>query len=330
MHEGLAIVLIRHPFSLAAGQTRRHPVRVDVQIAMICGRLAACGRESQCPVGSRSGPCIIARRLKAAAKAYHVASSAAAAAGAKFQEDTGLMRVGILLTLLAPILLAAQAAAAQTSAQAAHKPPAILLVGASGMIGSRILNEAASRGHDVLAAARHPEKIISGPNIHPLKLDATDTKGFIEAAQRVDVIVLATSPRGGGDPMAQAKAVADAAIATARATHKRLMVVGGAGSLNLPDGRRVVDTLPQNYQPEALAMRGVLDALKASDTNWTFFSPPMSIAPGAHTGKYHLGTTLLLTDEKGASRISAEDYADALVSELEKPAHVRSQMTAAY
>jgi uncharacterized protein len=198
------------------------------------------------------------------------------------------------------------------------------------MIGSRILNEAVSRGHYVIAASRHPEKIAAGPNIHPVKLDATDEKAFVAEAKHADVIVLATSPRGGGDPLAEAKAVSDAAIATARATHKRLVVVGGAGSLNYPDGRRVVDTLPTAYRAEALAMRNFLDTLKASDINWTFFSPAFSIAPGTRTGKYHLGTTTLLSDTKGESRISAEDYADALVNELEVPAHVRSQMTVAY
>jgi putative NADH-flavin reductase len=240
------------------------------------------------------------------------------------------MRGGILLTLFTTVLVAAQTAGAQT-AKPEHKPPTILLVGASGMIGSRILKEATSRGHLVLAASRHPEKIATGPNIEAVKLDATDPKAFAAEAKHADVIVLATSPRGSGDPVAQANAVAHTAIATARATHKRLVVVGGAGSLNLTDGRRVVDTLPQNYQAEALAMRGVLDTLKTTkDVDWTFFSPPMSIAPGTHTGKYRLGTTVLLTDDKGQSRISAEDYADALVSELEKPEHVRSQMTAAY
>ncbi len=240
------------------------------------------------------------------------------------------MRVGIFLTLLATVATVFQPAAAQTSSKPEHKPPTVLLVGASGMIGSRILKEATSRGHYVIAATRHPEKIATGPNIEPVKLDATDEKAFIAAAKHADVIVLATSPRGGGDPVAQATAVADAAIATARATHKRLVVVGGAGSLNLPDGRRVVDTLPPKYQSEALAMRGVLDKLKTTDVNWTFFSPPMSIAPGTRTGAYRLGSTVLLTDAKGESRISAEDYADALVNELEKPAHERSQMTAAY
>jgi len=240
------------------------------------------------------------------------------------------MRVRLLLAVLAIAATTLQPAGAQTAPKTEHKPPSILLVGASGMIGSRILNEATSRGHYVIAASRHPEKIAAGPNIHPVKLDATDEKAFEAEAKHADVIVLATSPRGGGDPLAEAKAVSDAAIATARATHKRLVVVGGAGSLNYPDGRRVVDTLPDAYRAEALAMRNFLDTLKASDINWTFFSPAFSIAPGAHTGKYRVGTTTLLADAKGDSRISAEDYADALVNELEKPAHVRAQMTVAY
>jgi uncharacterized protein len=245
------------------------------------------------------------------------------------------MRVGILRLLSRPLGLAglallASAAFAQPGPPAQHKPLTILLVGASGMIGSHVLNEAVSRGHHVTAASRHPEKIAPGGNVRAVKLDATDEKAFIALARHADVIVVATSPRGGGDPGKEAKAVGDAAIATAHATHKRLFVVGGAGSLNLPDGKPVVDTLPKAYQGEARAMRGVLDSLKASDVDWTFFSPAMSIVPGTRTGKYHLGTTTLLSDDKGQSRVSAEDYADALVNELESPTHSHSQMTIAY
>jgi uncharacterized protein len=108
------------------------------------------------------------------------------------------------------------------------------------------------------------------------------------------------------------------------------VVIGGAGSSNYPDGRRVVDTLPTAYRAEALAMRNFLNTLKASDINWMCVSPVFAIAPGTHTGKYRVGTKTLLSDAKGESHISAEDYADALVNELEKPVHVRSQMTAAY
>jgi hypothetical protein len=238
------------------------------------------------------------------------------------------MRVGILGALFAAIVAIAPPAPAQTPKKT---PPTILLVGASGMIGSRILAEASSHGHYVIAATRHPEKIAAGPNIHPVKLDATDETAFVAEARHADVIVLATSPRGGTDPLQEAKAVSDAAIATARTTQKRLVVVGGGGSLNLPDGRPVVDTLPPAYQGEARAMRAVLERLKTTtDVDWTFFSPPMSIAPGTHTGKYRLGNTVLLSDANGQSRISAEDYADALVKELEKPEHARAQMTIAY
>jgi putative NADH-flavin reductase len=213
---------------------------------------------------------------------------------------------------------------------AERKPATILLVGASGMIGSRILTEAAGRAHPVIAAARHPERIASGPNIRAVQLDATDVQAFIALAREADVIVMATSPRGGDDPMKEARSLGDAAIAAARAMGKRLIVVGGAGSLKLPDGRSYADTLPSTYRAEALAMRAVLDSLKASDVNWTFFSPASQIAPGKLTGKYRIGTTVLLSDQNGQSAISAEDYAQALVNEIETPAHLRAQMTIAY
>jgi putative NADH-flavin reductase len=237
-----------------------------------------------------------------------------------------------LLSLgLAFILVVATPSFTQAAAPAAHKPLSIVLVGASGMIGSRILAEASSRGHHVLAASRHPEKIAQGPNITPVKLDATDKKAFSLVARKADVIVMATSPRGGGDPVTEERAVADAAIMAAHTTGARLVVVGGAGSLNLPDGKPLVDTLPPAYQGEARAMRAVLDSLKTmSDIDWTFVSPPFSIAPGTRTGHFQLGSTVLLKDDKGQSRISAEDFAVALVDELESPAHRRAQMTVAY
>jgi uncharacterized protein len=234
-----------------------------------------------------------------------------------------LSRRWLVSTLLAVAALA-------HAGQPVVVPVRILLVGASGMIGSRILAEAAARGHPVIAAARHPDRIAAGPNIRVVQLDATDVQAFTALARDADVIVTAVSPRGGGDPMQEARAVADAAISAARATGHRLIVVGGAGSLNLPDGRPLAETLPPAYRGEALAMRAVRDSLKASDINWTFFSPAASIAPGARTGKYRLGTTVLLSDHNGDSRISAEDYAKALVDEVESPAHQRAQMTIAY
>jgi putative NADH-flavin reductase len=242
---------------------------------------------------------------------------------------TFLARV-VQLFAVAGVTVLAGVAPAQSPPATQGKSMTILLVGASGMIGSRVLAEATSRGHHVIAAARHPEKIAAGPNVKAVKLDATDNAALTALAKDADVIVSATSPRSGGDPVQEAKAVGDSAIAAAKATGKRLLVVGGAGSLKFPDGRAVVDTLPAAYRGEALGMRGVLDSLKASDVNWTFFSPAMSIAPGKKTGKYRLGTATLIADDKGQSKISAEDFAHALVNELESPKHERSQMTIAY
>jgi uncharacterized protein len=244
--------------------------------------------------------------------------------------------LGQVLPVTALTLLAQQSFAAcdfdSAKSATASNPKSlhILLVGASGMIGSRVLSEATSRGHCVIAASRNPEKIKAGPNVKAVKLDATDQSALTAEAKKADVIVSATSPRGGGDPVKEAKAVGDAEIAAAKAAGKRLMVVGGAGSLNTPDGKRVVDMLPPQYQGEARAMRGVLDSLKASDIDWTFFSPAMSISLGKRTGEYQLGTTTVLYDAQKKSAISAEDFAHALVNELEKPAHRKAQMTIAY
>lgn len=224
----------------------------------------------------------------------------------------------------------APAADATPPPAAEAKPATILVVGASGMIGSRIALEAASRGHQVIGAARNTEKIPQNANIRAVKLDATDIPAFTELAKDADVIVSAVSPRGGGNPTEEATAIANADIAVAKATGKRLIVVGGAGSLNRPDGTPVVDGLPDRFKPEANAMRAVLDLLKASDVEWTFFSPANSIKPGERTGKFQIGTTTLLSDAEGNSNISAEDYAVAMVNEIEKPEHIRSQMTIAY
>jgi putative NADH-flavin reductase len=181
-----------------------------------------------------------------------------------------------------------------------------------------------------VAAARHSANIKSGANVKAVNLDATDKVELIALAKDADVIVSATSPRGGGDPIQEAKVLGEAVIAAGIATRKRIFVVGGAGSLKKPDGTYVVDGMKGGpYLGEALGMRGVLELLKASDTNWTYFSPALSIAPGQRTGKYLLGTDTVLTNDKGESKISAEDFAKAVIDELETPQHLKSQMTIA-
>jgi uncharacterized protein len=112
--------------------------------------------------------------------------------------------------------------------------------------------------------------------------------------------------------------------------NKRLIVVGGAGSLNVAPGVQLVDTptFPKVARPTSLAQRETLDILRASDIAWTFFSPSEHITPGRRTGKYRLGTDQLLTNDEGESFISMEDYAVALLDEIEQPRFIRQRFTA--
>lgn len=206
----------------------------------------------------------------------------------------------------------------------------IFLIGASGMIGGRILAEAVARGHEVVAGARNPDKIAKARGVTPEKIDLADGAALARLAGAADVIVSAVSPRGGGDPVAEAKANGAAVMAAATATGKRLVMVGGAGSLNLPDGGAVLDHVPEPYRAEATGLKAVYGALKGSALDWTFFAPAGMIAPGARTGTFRLGKDVLISAPDGTSSISAEDYAVALVDELERPANRRSIMTIGY
>lgn len=206
----------------------------------------------------------------------------------------------------------------------------IFLLGASGMIGSRILAEAVSRGHEVVAGARHPEKIAAAKGVTPVKADLADAAALARHAAAADVIVSAVSPRNGGDPAAEAGAIGAAVMAAARASGKRLAMVGGAGSLNLPDGSPLLPHVPEPYQAEARGMKAVYQALKGSDLDWVFFAPAGMIAPGNRTGKFRLGHDVLISAADGTSSISAEDYATAFIDELEKPKTRRAIMTIGY
>lgn len=203
----------------------------------------------------------------------------------------------------------------------------ILLLGASGMVGSRILAEAAGRGHEVIAAARSPEKIAQFPGVTPVKADAHDAATFAGYAAGADLVIGAVSPRNGGDALAEATAYAEALIA---AKPKRVIMVGGAGSLSLPDGTPVVNVLPQEYVAEARGMKAAWDLLAQSGLKWTVLAPSAQIAPGERTGDYAVGGTTLLSDSKGNSHISAEDFADAVINEAEQNALVGRLATVGY
>lgn len=200
----------------------------------------------------------------------------------------------------------------------------IAIYGASGMIGSRVAAEAVSRGHEVTGITRSGGEQPAG--VRAVVGSANDAASVKEVASSVDVLVSAMGPsRTGGDPQEFVDAVGTLIDAAGGA---RLLVVGGAGSL-VVDGKRLVDDpeFPEIYRREALTVAGVLDTLRATpaEVDWTMLSPAQVIAPGERTEVFRLGL-----DEPVGHEISAEDYAVALLDEIEKPAHPRRRFTLGY
>ena len=202
----------------------------------------------------------------------------------------------------------------------------IIVVGGTGMVGSRIVAEAAARGHEVTAASR-TGTAAGTPGVTSVALDATDRHAVAALAADADAVVSAIGPsrEPGGDPNAFAETLVALAAAVAPT---RLAVVGGAGSLLAAPGVRLVDTpdFPEIYKAEALAGAASLEALSALelDSPWTYLSPAPVIAPGERTGRY-----VVADNTPAGESISAEDFAVALVDELEKPSHDRRRFTVA-
>ena len=210
----------------------------------------------------------------------------------------------------------------------------VILIGASGFVGSAILNEALYRGHKVTAISPNPEKItVSNPNLTVVKGDATDPDTLAELAKSKDAVISAYNP-GWGNPRQYEETLENypkIVEGTRRAGVKRLLIVGGAGTLFVAPGLRLVDTgnLPAEWLPGVKSMgEFYLDYLmKEKDVDWIFFSPAGNLGnmgqngPGKRTGKF---------DEKGESFISVEDYAYAMIDELEQENHHYERFTAAY
>jgi len=214
----------------------------------------------------------------------------------------------------------------------------VVLYGATGMIGSRILKELLSRGHTVTAVVRDPSTLQARKNLTIEKGDLLDPASIAKLAWGADVIVSAYAPPSGpqGPDPSKANQLCDAARAliagARRAGSPRIIMVGGAGSLEVSPGQQLVDlpSFPDAYKPVALAHRDALRILRESDLNWTSFSPAAAIQPGERTGRFRLGLNALISDGKGNSSISAEDYAVALVDEVEQARHTRQRFTIGY
>ncbi|MFC7258815.1 NAD(P)-dependent oxidoreductase [Streptomyces lutosisoli] len=210
----------------------------------------------------------------------------------------------------------------------------LVLFGATGMVGSRIVTEASARGHQVVAVSRSGQSPI--PGVTATAADASDPAKVAELAAGADAVASAcVPPRDGSDPREPFLAINRSLVEGVRqAGVRRLLVVGGAGSLEVAPGQAVVDQpgFPEAYLLEALAHRDALAYYRTVDDglDWTYVSPAAEIAPGERTGTFRIGGDRMLTDDHGNSRISAEDYAIAFVDELEKDAHPRARMSVAY
>jgi putative NADH-flavin reductase len=202
----------------------------------------------------------------------------------------------------------------------------VAVLGASGKGGSQITRELVSRGHHVVAIARNPDKLPSGDGITPVQGDASDADALARQIAGVDAAISAVHFDIPASTLLSA---------VKKAGVNRLLVMGGAASLNNADGVRLYDTpgFPENIKPFVLPAIHFLDDLrKETEVDWTFFSPAMLIFEGPRQGpgSFRLGKDELVTDANGESKISYADYAIAMVDELEQHNHSRSRFTAAY
>ena len=201
----------------------------------------------------------------------------------------------------------------------------IAVIGASGNAGSRITTELARRGHSVTAIARHPEKIAAQANVTPTRGDVMDQSGLARLLAGHDAAISSVHFLA-SDPAKLIGAAKEAKVG-------RYLVVGGAGSLEVAPGVRLVTTpgFPVVYKAEAEKGAAFLDLLRAEkELNWTFLSPSALFTAGERTGKFRLGIDQLLTSADGKSSISFEDFAVALADEIERPAHIRQRFTVGY
>ena len=214
----------------------------------------------------------------------------------------------------------------------------LVLFGATGNVGQRVAAEALRRGHEVVGVVRDPAAVKSpDPRVRLVKGDATNADNIAEIVRGADAVVSAISPRPNarGLPAPSLRANARALIKGLRAAGvKRVLYVGGASSLEVAPGKALADTpdFPEIYKAEAKEGREALAVWRdeAKELDWTYLSPAAEIAPGERTGKYRTTGDQLLVDAKGRSFITFEDYAVAVLDELERPQHVGQRFGVAY
>jgi uncharacterized protein len=201
----------------------------------------------------------------------------------------------------------------------------VALIGATGRIGTKITAELLKRGHSVTAIVRNPEKAPDEPNLRLVKADVTDTDRTAALVRGHDAVI-SSAPFIPGISAKVLETVRKSGV-------KRYIAVGGAGSLKAADGKLVMDNpqIPAEWLPPIKEGAELLKLLKVdSQLDWTFFSPAVNIGPGERTGKFRLGLDEVVSAPDGKSSISYDDYAIALVDELEQGKHIRKRFTIGY
>jgi uncharacterized protein len=211
----------------------------------------------------------------------------------------------------------------------------IALIGATGFVGSAILKEALDRGYEVTAMMRNPDKLTPHAKLLPKKGNVYNEDEVTRLVTGHDAVISAFNPGWSNPDIYNQQIRGTQAIINGvkKAGIKRLLFVGGAGSLEVKHGVQSVDLpgFPIEYKQGALATRETLSMLrKETDLEWSFLSPSADVFPGQRTGKFRLGADQLLTNAQGESRISVEDYAIAMIDEVEKPKHIRQRFTVGY
>lgn len=213
----------------------------------------------------------------------------------------------------------------------------VVLIGASGFVGTAILNELLNRGHKVTAIVRDPAKVTaSNPNLKVVQADVTDTDVLIEASKGKDAVISAYNP-GWKNPNIYEETLKNYPLivdSVKKAGVERLLIVGGAGTLFYAPGKMVMDAddVPAKLLPGIKSLgEFYLNTLrKENDIDWIFLSPAANMTPRERTGKFRIGKDNLVVDVNGDSNISVEDYAVAMVDELEQKHHHKERFTIGY
>lgn len=209
----------------------------------------------------------------------------------------------------------------------------VAIIGATGFVGSAVLKEAVARGHEITALVSDPSKVPVSGSVTASQVDVVTEDSLTDTLAGHDAVISAFSGHAQTDVLGYYVKGIQSIISAAKAAGVRLLVVGGAGGLEVALGVQLIDTpqFPAQWKATAEGARQALNLLRdEQELDWTVLAPSAHLEPGERTGKFRLGKDQLLSDERGESHISLADFAAAMIDELKHPAHSRSRFTVGY